>query len=90
MYKAAIAAVTMTAAAMLLTAVPAIADDDFMGPHHGKCENEVAKLIKWHSPLVVWLLNQDCEHKDHHEDEEGEDERFAAEFAEGAGDVTMP
>ncbi|GAA3656470.1 hypothetical protein GCM10022224_019470 [Nonomuraea antimicrobica] len=72
MYRSVIAAVTMTAAALLLASAPAIADDDdFRGPHIG-CEKEAAGFVKLRAPLVIWFGgSDDCkdeEHEEHHDE----------------------
>ncbi|MEV0620654.1 hypothetical protein AB0I81_45530 [Nonomuraea sp. NPDC050404] len=64
MYKSALAAVTLTAAALLLAATPAIADNDFSGPEFHSCESSVfSKLIKFHAPMLLWLAKDDCADK---------------------------
>ena len=62
MYKSAIAAVTMTAAALLLAAMPALASDDAdsKAPEHGKCEKQVATLVKFREPMLVVFTNGAC------------------------------
>ncbi|MFC5829022.1 hypothetical protein [Nonomuraea insulae] len=64
MYKCAIAAVTMTAAALLLAATPAIADNDYAGPHGpSRCEKELAELAEFAemgAPTVMSLPAEEC------------------------------
>lgn len=64
MYKSAIAAVTMTAAALLLAAAPAIADNDYAGPHGpSRCEKELAELAElaeMGAPLMAWFAPDQC------------------------------
>ncbi|SEG37036.1 hypothetical protein SAMN05444920_102747 [Nonomuraea solani] len=63
MYRTAVAAVTMTAAALLLATTPALAyndDDDHQGPFYTMCEGELHGLIKLHAPVLVWWGDADC------------------------------
>ncbi|WP_043614099.1 hypothetical protein [Nonomuraea candida] len=60
MYKCAIAAITMTAAALLLAATPAIADDDYNGPVFGVCGTDGTKLIRMQAPMVLFLSDRGC------------------------------
>jgi hypothetical protein len=62
MYKSALAALTMTAAALLLAAVPALAGDDLdvHGPSLVMCDDGVAYVIKMGTPMVVQTTTAEC------------------------------
>ncbi|UBU10760.1 hypothetical protein [Nonomuraea gerenzanensis] len=62
MYKAAFAAITMTAAALLLAAAPALAGDDldFHGPSFIMCEDGMTNVIKMDAPMTVWTTTAGC------------------------------
>ncbi|GAA4953636.1 hypothetical protein HD597_001267 [Nonomuraea thailandensis] len=73
MYKSAIAALTMTAAALLLTAVPALADEDldYRGPSITMCDKGVTYAIRMGSPMSVRTTITGCEDEEDEEDEHG-------------------
>ncbi|GAA2204005.1 hypothetical protein GCM10009850_001300 [Nonomuraea monospora] len=62
MYKAAFAAFTMTAAALLLAAAPALAGDDldFHGPSFIMCENGMTNVVKMDAPMTLWTTTAGC------------------------------
>ncbi|MEV4803394.1 hypothetical protein AB0K18_25610 [Nonomuraea sp. NPDC049421] len=70
MYRSVIAAVTMTAAALLLAPTPAIADD-FWGPSH-VCGKEVTGVLRL-KPFTIWTTDGGCakvdfrRHHHHHQ-----------------------
>ncbi|MFB4281875.1 MULTISPECIES: hypothetical protein [unclassified Nonomuraea] len=82
MYKSAIAAVTMTAAALLLAAMPALAsgDPDSKTPEHGTCEKQMATLVKLRQPMLVVFTNGACADMELEMEEFGTDEFDIKEF----------
>ncbi|MGR6916229.1 hypothetical protein ACU635_18480 [[Actinomadura] parvosata] len=62
MYKAAFAAITMTATALLLAATPAIAGDDldFHGPTFVMCDHGTTTVVKMNAPLSLWTTKAGC------------------------------
>ncbi|MFI7614949.1 hypothetical protein E1286_40485 [Nonomuraea terrae] len=59
MYRCLIAAVTMTATALLLAAAPAIGDDR-LTPRSGACEGHLATLMKLPAPMLLWSGKDRC------------------------------
>ncbi|SDH34617.1 hypothetical protein [Nonomuraea jiangxiensis] len=60
MYRRAVTAATTTAAALLLAAGPAVADDDFAGPHRTSCGHHEPRLLDVIVPLFAEARRASC------------------------------
>jgi hypothetical protein len=65
MYKS-IAAISITAAALMFAAAPAIADDDFAGPQDAQCGHSLAGLFKLRSPFLAKFVGECADTDDMH------------------------
>ncbi|MEO3869041.1 hypothetical protein ABGB18_09450 [Nonomuraea sp. B12E4] len=60
MYRRAVTAATVTAAALLLAAGPALADDDFAGPHRTPCASQEPRFLDFVAPMFAAANKAGC------------------------------